>query len=546
MKTREVTVVGRTVQPNGDVELVRTSVGIDQMHVLFDAAEWVGFGTVKCTFKNLEDAENPITVSLTPTALDSEDWSAEATCTIPWEVIQDVGAIAVTFQATDSNSNHIITARADNVLAVVEAGDVADGTVPSTAPTQSEWEQAYADATAAASRAAAAAAQITEILNSESGATLQEILDAMGAALRYKGAVETYGDLPESNVLVGDVYTVEQAYETYPAGTDFFYTGENWEAISSQIVPRQLTAAEIERAIEDAEVYKDIEADMPIGSKRVEYIKVYEPSQSVMVQTVAYIDTGIPCNTTDLSVEMHYELTSDNQKWNDGFLFGDSSVRGTATFAAWRTKDEDDDPSSTRYLNVDNIVFANEGNEWVAELASSTMGRRVVSLHSNGTGYIDGTAYPYSGAESGENSSNNLMLLGTDETFEEWYNNSHFFRGRVYGIKVWSGNSLLRDFIPATTTNNEACLYDRVSGQFFMNGNPSMPLEAGPEVSALAYLGQAGVARLWIALLDASQQQSIPIASASTLGGVKVGNGLAIDANGVLSLDVVNGNLVSY
>lgn len=546
MKTREVLVTGRSVQSTGDVALVRTSVGIDQMHVLFDAAEWVGFGTVKCTFKNMSDIENPVTVSLTPTAVDSEDWAAEATCTIPWEVIQDVGTIAVTFQATDSSSNHIITARAESVLSVIEAGDVNEGTVPSTAPTLSEWEQAYADATAAASRAAAAAAQIAEILNSESGVTLQEILDAMGAALRYKDTVETYSDLPTSNVLVGDVYTVEQAYDTYPASTDFFYTGENWEAISSQIVPRQLTAVEIERAIENAEEYKDIEADMPIGSKRVEYIKVYEPDPAVMVQTVAYIDTGIPCSTANLSVEMHYELTNDNQKWNDGFLFGDSSVRGTATFAAWRTKDEDDDPSSQRYRDIDNIVFANEGNEWVAELASSAIGRRVVSLHSNGTGYIDGTAYPYSGAESGDNSSKNLMLLGTDETFDTGYNSDHFFKGNVYGIKVWSGDSLLRDFIPAATTNNEACLYDRVSGQFFMNSNSSMPFEAGPEMSALAYLGQAGVARLWLALLDALQQQLIPIASASTLGGVKVGSGLAIDSNGVLSVDIPSGDSTSY
>ena len=39
---------------------------------------------------------------------------------------------------------------------------------------------------------------------------------------------------------------------------------------------------------------------------------------------------------------------------------------------------------------------------------------------------------------------------------------------------------------------------------------------------------------------------SLPVASTSTLGGVKVGTGLAIDANGVLSLDVASASGVSF
>lgn len=64
------------------------------------------------------------------------------------------------------------------------------------------------------------------------------------------------------------------------------------------------------------------------------------------------------------------------------------------------------------------------------------------------------------------------------------------------------------------------------------------------------YLNTRGLATLWADILAAIQSgggsYTLPVASASTLGGVKVGNGLAIDANGVLSLNVTNGNLVSY
>lgn len=38
------------------------------------------------------------------------------------------------------------------------------------------------------------------------------------------------------------------------------------------------------------------------------------------------------------------------------------------------------------------------------------------------------------------------------------------------------------------------------------------------------------------------QSYSLPNASASTLGGVKVGSGLSIDANGVLSVSLTNAN----
>ena len=45
---------------------------------------------------------------------------------------------------------------------------------------------------------------------------------------------------------------------------------------------------------------------------------------------------------------------------------------------------------------------------------------------------------------------------------------------------------------------------------------------------------------------SAESSYTLPTASSSTLGGVKVGTGLAIDANGVLSLDVANASGVSF
>lgn len=151
MQNYEIIVSGRSVRANSaDTTLVRTSIGIDKLHVLFDSEEWLSF-PVKVTFAN---GETLVTASLTLSSLESDEWAAESECAIPWEVIQDLGGIRVTFQGTDSSGNHIITEASGTPLTVVEAGDVADGTVPTPAPTVDEWNQAYADAMQAASDAA--------------------------------------------------------------------------------------------------------------------------------------------------------------------------------------------------------------------------------------------------------------------------------------------------------------------------------------------------------------------------------------------------------
>ena len=151
MQTYELTVEGRSVKANSDdTTLVRTSVGIDQIHVLFDSAEWLDF-PLTVTFA--QKGVRPVTDSIVVSRLHNSDkWVAEATCTVPYEVIQMVGKIRVTFQGTDSNGRHIITALG-YPLSVEEAGDVAMGEIPADAPTVDQWQQAYADAMAAANAA---------------------------------------------------------------------------------------------------------------------------------------------------------------------------------------------------------------------------------------------------------------------------------------------------------------------------------------------------------------------------------------------------------
>lgn len=148
MQTYELLVENRSVRANSDdMTLVRTSVGVDQVHVLFDSEEWLGF-PVSITFAQGDEI---YTETLVLSELNDSEWVAEATVTVPYEVIDMVGPIRVTFQGTDSEGRRIITAKG-SPLSVEEAGDVVIGPEPDE-PTSTQFERAYAAAMTAASNA---------------------------------------------------------------------------------------------------------------------------------------------------------------------------------------------------------------------------------------------------------------------------------------------------------------------------------------------------------------------------------------------------------
>jgi len=151
MQTYELLVKNRAVLANSaDMTLVRTSIGIDQIHVLFDNAEWLDF-PITVTFSQGSDS---VTQALVVSEVDdSTDWVAESTCLVPYEVIDMTGPIRVTFQGTNASGNHIITAAAAP-LSVEESGDVDEGSLPEDVPTIDEWNQAYSNAVTAGNAAA--------------------------------------------------------------------------------------------------------------------------------------------------------------------------------------------------------------------------------------------------------------------------------------------------------------------------------------------------------------------------------------------------------
>lgn len=108
MQTYELTVRERSItRTSGDQTMVRTSRGVDRLHILFDSPEWLDFDLSVAIYNGGTLIESPVTV----TSL-LGDHLAECYVDVPDEVLESLGALGVTVHGADETNNHIITERA--------------------------------------------------------------------------------------------------------------------------------------------------------------------------------------------------------------------------------------------------------------------------------------------------------------------------------------------------------------------------------------------------------------------------------------------------
>lgn len=62
-----------------------------------------------------------------------------------------------------------------------------------------------------------------------------KISTATSAVYKFKGSVDTYELLPNTNNIVGDTYNVVAAHGLYPAGTNYTWDGTSWDALGGAI-----------------------------------------------------------------------------------------------------------------------------------------------------------------------------------------------------------------------------------------------------------------------------------------------------------------------
>ena len=93
----------------------------------------------------------------------------------------------------------------------------------------------------------------TAALSANQGKVLDEKITAVANKLTgvysYKGSKEKFTDLP-SDAIAGDVWNVEEAYNNHPAGTNWAWTGSEWDALAGSIdLSGYYTSEQVDTAI---------------------------------------------------------------------------------------------------------------------------------------------------------------------------------------------------------------------------------------------------------------------------------------------------------
>lgn len=77
---------------------------------------------------------------------------------------------------------------------------------------------------------------VDNLTNYDTSSTVDSKINAkISGVLTYKGSVDTYDDLPSTDLIIGDVYDIIQASGGYPAGTNVAWNGTMWDQLGGSV-----------------------------------------------------------------------------------------------------------------------------------------------------------------------------------------------------------------------------------------------------------------------------------------------------------------------
>ena len=198
---------------------------------------------------------------------------------------------------------------------------------------------------------------------------------------------------------------------------------------------------------------------LPEGYTALEYIE--NP-----LGNSAYIDTGIIPNN-NIGFEIDWMTYDDIGSSNYGCIMGSRYASNTIDF---QISSYTGTPGWSGSLRL-----GGQGQNYNAALPAKNT-RFSASLKSGV--YKCGTTNTNTSANL-SNSSYTIVVFSLRITYSASNQNGH---GRLYGLKLYDGTTLIAHYIPCTNPSSEVGVYDRVSESFKKSGNNSYQFVAGPTI----------------------------------------------------------------
>ena len=179
----------------------------------------------------------------------------------------------------------------------------------------------------------------------------------------------------------------------------------------------------------------------------------YKQLEYIQSNGAQYIDTGVkPDQGYTLNVKFQTNQTSGG-----GIAVSDTAWQSNG-FGVWC--------NAAEFGNNTTLDVALNGDEPIeAELSQQGL-------------YVNG-ALTWAPAASTFTVKQNMVLMALNRNG----NISEYLTGKLYYVKLYSGTTLVRDFIPCEDSTGEVGLWDNVTSTFYQNAGTGS-FTAGPEVSA--------------------------------------------------------------
>ncbi|QPB08161.1 tail fiber-like protein [Synechococcus phage S-H9-1] len=249
-------------------------------------------------------------------------------------------------------------------------------------------------------------------------------------------------------------------------------------------------------------------------------------------------------NDTLATVTSRGATTTANVTVNDMLVNGNLTVQGTTTQLGTYTVSSDEivildgttgAPSSDASIRIDRGTSNDVSLRWNESIDTW-------QFTNNGGNFYNINSYTLGGSNATSNQAI-LSITGTDAS-----TSSVEFGGSGGTTVTWDGPSSKVTINSTAPVNAD---WDATSGLAQILNKPTIPTEYTLPIASASILGGIKVgANLTInpstGVLDANPgSYTLPTASASVLGGIKIGSGLTIDGNGVVDVNVGGGNTLT-